>query len=130
MNTDPDMWVQRKYVRRGYLALTIVLLALAVAEMVSRGTGYWQFGVFLIAPDLTLLFGAGRGLAPGQLHPRAVPAYNLAHRFVGPVVLGVLGFTGLIGIGFGIGALAWGAHIALDRTLGYGLRTADGHQRR
>ena len=44
--------------------------------------------------------------------------------------LGGLGATGLIGIGFGIGALACGAHISLDHTLGYGLHTPDGYQRR
>lgn len=116
--------------RRPYLVLTVTVLALAVAELVSQGSGYWQIGVFLVAPDLALVLGAGRGLAPGQLHPRAVRFYNLAHSFAGPILLGALGFGGLIGIDFGIGALAWGAHIALDRTLGYGLRTRDGYQRR
>jgi hypothetical protein len=113
-----------------YLGLTVVLLGAAVAELIIQGTGLWQFFVFLIAPDIPLFFGGGQGLGPGQLHPRAVGPYNLTHRLVGPIVLAALGFSGLIGIGFGIGALAWGAHIALDRGLGFGLRGADGYQRR
>jgi len=37
--------------------------------------------------------------------------------------------AGALGIGWFIGGLAWAFHIALDRSLGYGLRTADGFQR-
>ena len=31
--------------------------------------------------------------------------------------------------GYVIGALAWAFHVALDRTVGYGLRTSDGFRR-
>jgi hypothetical protein len=41
----------------------------------------------------------------------------------------VLAASNLIPLGFLIGALAWALHIALDRALGYGLRTRDGFQR-
>jgi hypothetical protein len=34
-----------------------------------------------------------------------------------------------LSVGFFIGALTWGFHIALDRAVGYGLRTSDGYQR-
>ena len=66
----------------------------------------------------------------GQLHPRAVGAYNLMHRFWGPLVVFALAAFGLVGLGFLIGALAWAFHVALDRAIGYGLRTRDGFQRR
>jgi hypothetical protein len=79
---------------------------------------------------LALLYGAAGGLAKGQLHPRAVGLYNLGHRFWGPFLLGVLASFGVISFGFFIGALVWGFHIALDRAVGYGLRTPDGFQRR
>jgi len=36
----------------------------------------------------------------------------------------------MIELGYFIGALAWMLHIALDRALGYGLRTPDGFRRR
>ncbi len=40
-----------------------------------------------------------------------------------------LAALGLLPVGFLIGALTWAFHIALDRALGYGLRSSDGHQR-
>jgi hypothetical protein len=78
---------------------------------------------------VALFFGAGSGLAKGRLNPRAVGLYNLLHRFWGPVLLAALAAFGLIQLGFFIGALAWAFHIALDRAVGYGLRTRDGFQR-
>jgi hypothetical protein len=107
--------------RIAYAALAAALLAAAIARIVSEG-GAWQFFVFGAAPDLALFLGAGRDLAPGQLHPRAVPVYNAVHRFIGPVVLA-------LATGYDVGALAWALHIAVDRAVGYGLRMRDGFQR-
>ena len=114
--------------RLAYAALALVLLAAAVLAA-AHGGGWWQLAVFALAPDLPLLLGAGPGLAKGQLHPRAVPAYNLAHRFWGPAALGAAAALGLLPAGFVVGALAWAFHVALDRAVGYGLRTPDGFQR-
>jgi hypothetical protein len=127
MSTVPTTTFTAK--RLAYSILAVALAAAAVYEAVKHGTGYWQLGVFAIAPDVTLLFGAGPGLEKGQLHPRAVPAYNAVHRFWGPVALAVVAAFGLIPLGYLVGALAWGFHVALDRAVGYGLRTRDGHQR-
>jgi hypothetical protein len=107
----------------------LALLAAAVVEMTKHGTGIWQFFAFGALPDLALLLGAGRGLAPGQLHPRAVALYNALHRAWGPLLLAALVAAGVLGTGFLVGALAWGLHIAIDRVAGYGLRTPDGFQR-
>jgi uncharacterized protein DUF4260 len=115
--------------RIAYAALAVALLVAIVLEVSAHATGGWQIAVFAIAPDLALLFGAGSGLERGQLHPRAVGAYNLAHRFWGPVALGGLAALGIVPLGYLVGALTWALHIALDRALGYGLRTRDGHQR-
>jgi pimeloyl-ACP methyl ester carboxylesterase len=46
------------------------------------------------------------------------------HRFVGPVVLATISLG--LGAAWLAGALAWAAHIALDRSLGFGLRAPDG----
>jgi hypothetical protein len=117
--------------RRGAYALAAtVLLAAIVLELAGHSTGWWQLAAFSIGPDLALLLGAGEGLERGQLHPRAVPAYNAVHRSFGPVALGALAALGVLPHGFFVGALAWGFHVALDRALGYGLRTRDGFQRR
>lgn len=77
-----------------------------------------------LAPDLPLFFGAGAGLSRGQLHPRAVPAYNLTHRMLGPAAPITVGL-GVAIAGHGRGVL----HVAVDRACGYGLRTPAGFQR-
>jgi hypothetical protein len=115
--------------RVAYLALTSLLVLAIVLEVVRHRTGYWQLAAFGIGPDLALLFGAGAGLARGQLHPRAVPFYNALHRFWAPAVLLALAATGVVGTAYLIGALVWCLHIGFDRTVGYGLRTRDGFQR-
>ena len=109
-------------------ALAAVLLVAAVLAGLEEG-GWWQLAAFGVGPDLALLLGAGRGLARGQLHPRAVPVYNAVHRFWGPAALGALALAGVVSTGFVGGALAWALHVAVDRGVGYGLRTRDGFQR-
>jgi hypothetical protein len=105
------------------------LLAASAFLLVEHGTGWWQFFAFGAGPDLALLLGAGRGLAQGQLHPRAVRLYNLVHQPWGPLLLALAVAAGLLGVGFLVGALAWALHVAIDRVAGYGLRTPDGFQR-
>ena len=128
-------------VHRGWLGLWAFLTALAVFEVVKHGyvngtatdaavLTAAAIGCF-VAPDLTFLIGAGQPAPKGSLPTRAVPWYNVMHRMWIPFVL-----TTIIGIalaplalaplaGF-IGGLSWMAHIALDRTAGYGLRNPDG----
>jgi hypothetical protein len=115
--------------RAVYAAITALLLAVIGFEVFEQATGYWQLGAFGLGPDLALLFGAGRGLAKGQLHPRAVPLYNLLHRYGLPLALLALASSGVVPRAFVIGGLAWCFHISLDRAIGYGLRTRDGLQR-
>ena len=112
-----------------YASFTVLLLAVLVVAAAKQGTGYWQIGVFGLAPDLALFVGVSRGLQRGQLHPRAVWLYNALHRFWGPLALATLALVGLVPLGFVIGALAWALHVSLDRAVGYGLRTRDGFQR-
>jgi hypothetical protein len=115
--------------RLAYATLAVTLLVAAVTEAVTHGTGYWQLGAFAMAPDLALFLGAGTGLAKGQLHPRAVGAYNLLHRFWGPLALLAVVGAGLLPLGYLVGGLIWAFHVAVDRSLGYGLRDRAGFQR-
>jgi Domain of unknown function (DUF4260) len=115
--------------RAAYAALTATLLAALAYVLITTGTGWWQMFAFGAAPDLALFLGFGPGLAKGQLHPRAVPLYNALHRFAGPLAFGAVVVLAGFGAGWLAGALAWGLHIALDRSVGYGLRTPDGFQR-
>ena len=110
-----------------YLALAALLAALAVYEMVRHGGATWLAVAFVFIPDVALIYGAGPGLERGQLHPRAVRFYNALHSFVIPAALVILGIW-LPPVVLA-GGLAWGAHIALDRGLGFGTRTREGFQR-
>jgi hypothetical protein len=104
--------------RIAYAALAAALLTASIV-LIAREGHLWQFFAFGAAPDLALFVGIGSGLTKGQLHPRAVPLYNALHRFIGPILLAFVP-------GFLVGALAWALHIAVDRTVGYSLRTRDG----
>jgi hypothetical protein len=115
--------------RIAFAGLAALLAAWIAIEVISKSTGYWQIAAFGVAPDLALFYGAGHDLARGQIHPRAVRLYNTVHRFWGPIALATLTTLGVLSVGFFIGALTWAFHVALDRALGYGLRTSDGYQR-
>lgn len=115
------------HISHAYLVLAAGLLGAALFEAVSHGS-WWAFAAGLLGPDLALLLGGGKGLAPGQLHPRAVSAYNAVHRFWGPAALVAAGVL-VPAAGALVGGLAWGTHVALDRGVGYTLRTREGFLR-
>ena len=97
----------------------------------KHGTGYWQLAAFGLGPDLALFLGVGKGLEKGQAPPaRRRRSTTSLHRFWGPLVLVALGApSGWSASAILVGALAWAFHVALDRAVGYGLRTRDGFQR-
>jgi hypothetical protein len=117
------------FLRLAYAGLAAALLAGLAYALWAHGTGYWQLAAFGAGPDLALLLGAGAGVERGRLHPRAVPAYNLLHRFAGPATLLALVVLAGLGPAWVVAALAWALHVAIDRAVGYGLRTKDGLQR-
>jgi hypothetical protein len=109
-----------------YAALFVALL---VAAIRLGGVGSWQFWLFAAAPDLTFVTAGGRGLAKGQINPRAVPYYNAAHSLIGPTLMAVASLALSWPPVWTVGALAWAAHIGADRALGFGPRTREGFQR-
>lgn len=119
-------------VRGTWALFSAFLLFWLVLEMVNHGGGTIPLGIAgLFTPDLTLFVGPSGSHEAGQLPRGRVPGYNLVHRPVVPllrlavcVVLPDPPGTALFTFG-----IAWLLHIALDRALGYGLRTADGWQR-
>lgn len=97
------------------LALAILTGVLFVQTDVSL----WWAALWL-APDLAMV-----GYLAGPVI--GARAYNAAHSYAAPVVLG--------GVGLAMGsdlacalALLWGNHIAVDRALGYGLKRPSGFQ--
>jgi len=114
--------------RIGYAAVGIAASALAIAAVVTQHASWWPLVVFAIAPDIAFLVGMSSQTARGQLHPRAVPLYNALHRYWAPAVLVVITFL-LRSPEWLAAGLAWIAHISIDRSLGFGLRTPEGFQR-
>ena len=77
-----------------------------------EGGSWLAFAVLFFAPDASFA-----GYFAG---PRIGAAlYNVAHSYVGPLILAATSLS--TGIGLPL-ALVWGAHIAFDRALGYGLK--------
>lgn len=99
---------------RAWLKLEgLAVFALSSLIYFVLGGPWWLYLVLILAPDLSML---------GYLAGPAVGAriYNLAHTYVGPILLaiaGVLTASAAVGI-----ALIWCAHIGADRMLGYGLK--------
>ena len=118
--------VVRRVVATG---LAAVLLAAVVVVYAIASPGIRQLVAFGFGPDIAVVLSLEPGLAGGRMSPRAVPFYNVLHRPALPAVLGAAALVGLAPTGLLVGALIWGLHIAVDRTLGYGLRSADGWQR-
>jgi hypothetical protein len=113
--------------RIAYAALSAVLIAALALEVAATDTPWWLVVVFLLGPDIALFVGIGSGLEKGQLHPRAVPLYNVLHRYWGPAALALASIV--LPEGWLAAALAWALHVSVDRTVGYGLRTREGFQR-
>jgi hypothetical protein len=111
-----------------WIAISLALVAATIYLAREYGAGWIALG-FALMPDLGLLAGMSRNLAKGQLNPRAVPLYNALHILVGPVVMAILAAAGVIGDWGYVAALAWAAHVTVDRALGYRLRTSDGYIR-
>lgn len=122
-----------RQVRVAWGLLSVLLLIWVVFEAVKHGG--WVIAAAVagaVAPDLSFLVGAPGPRRHGQLPRRAVPVYNLLHR---PAVAVAVMLTCLVpdapdvAVPLFTFGLAWMQHIASDRALGFGLRTAEGWQR-
>ncbi|WP_236245753.1 DUF4260 family protein [Streptomyces sp. CC210A] len=119
--------------RTAWAAAAALLLAWAVFEAAKYGGWVIVAAVAgVVVPDLSLLLALSGPHRPGLMPPRAVPLYNLLHR---PAVAFAVMLSCLVPDSkavavplFNLG-LAWLLHIAADRALGYGLRSADGRPR-
>ncbi len=79
------------------------------------------FAILFFAPDIALFAYARNVLAPH----RAAAVYNSLHSYIGPTLLLLAGLALAPSMAIAV-ALVWAAHIAFDRTLGYGLKLPDG----
>ncbi len=97
--------------------LAVFLAAIALYVIHIQGT-WWLFLLLLFVPDISMI---------GYLLNPKIGAitYNLIHTCTLPIVLGALAVV----MGWQTGeliAVMLLAHIGLDRTIGYGLKYADG----
>jgi len=93
-------------------SLSLALLALA-AYWVS-GVSWWLFAILILAPDLSF-FAYLKGPRTGAI------IYNIAHSWIGVVLVAVLGWVMSWPLCFAV-ALIWAVHIGIDRALGFGLK--------
>ncbi|HXG76119.1 MAG TPA: DUF4260 domain-containing protein [Gaiellaceae bacterium] len=96
-------------------------LAVLVAALVlyfELGYGWALLAVLFLAPDLAML-GYVAGSEAGTL------AYDVAHTYALPLALAALGALAGWEVAVQL-ALVWGAHIGMDRLLGYGLKYRTG----
>lgn len=96
----------------------LAVAAGALALYIDAGFGWLLFAILVLAPDLSAL-GYLAGPRIGSL------TYDLAHTYVGPIALGVVGVLGGYETATQI-ALIWLLHIGVDRLLGYGLKYPTG----
>lgn len=82
------------------------------------GGPLWLFLLLALSPDLSMVGFLG-GPATGAV------AYNAAHTFVVPLVIGVASLWADVHLGILV-ASVWVAHIGADRALGYGLKYPSG----
>jgi hypothetical protein len=102
---------------RRWLRLEGLIVFLSALYLHGLEGGSWLlFAVLFFAPDVCFaayLAGPRLGAA----------VYNLAHSYVGPLVLAVA----LLAIGAELALpLVWVAHLGFDRALGYGLKYSSG----
>jgi len=81
---------------------------------VSLDANGWLFLALILAPDLSLL-GYCKNQKLGSI------TYNLVHNYTLPIVVGALMVLFSIPLAVEV-TLIWVAHIAIDRTMGYGLK--------
>ncbi len=96
----------------------LVVLGVAIAGYHALGDSWWKFALLFLAPDLSMTgyaFGPRLGAA----------AYNAAHTYLAPSLLGLLGYSAHWPVLFPL-SLIWVAHIGFDRLLGYGLKYPGG----
>lgn len=80
----------------------------------------WWYWLLLLVPDVFMV-GYAKSKKFGAL------TYNIGHSYVTPAVLALVAYLLDWKLGYGLAAI-WAAHIAMDRMLGYGLKTAEGFE--
>lgn len=97
----------------GVCVLIVALLAYSKLNL-----SWWVFAWFFLAPDLSF-FGYLAGTKVGAI------SYNVAHSYIGAITCLAASLVLPAPILLSAGII-WCAHIGFDRSLGYGLKYAEG----
>lgn len=98
-------------------AESLLLLIAVVYAYGQLQASWWWFAAVFLLPDLAMLAYA--------LGPRwGAWAYNCTHSYTGPALLGMLAYVWVPSLW--ATCCVWLAHIAMDRALGYGLKSSQG----
>lgn len=94
------------------------MLAVGVAIHAQLQMSWWLFALLFLVPDVSMI---------GYLKDEEIGAtvYNGVHTYVGPVLLGAVGYWTGSGLVSQI-AVVWICHIGFDRLLGFGLKYPSG----
>jgi hypothetical protein len=103
--TDPTRLLRLE----GLAVLVVVLVAYG-----ALGFSWWVFAALALLPDVSMLAYANGPRTGARV-------YNLVHASIVPLGLALVGFLAASDGALVVG-LAWLAHIAADRVLGYGLK--------
>ncbi len=121
-----------RWIRRNARLIWAVVALVAVPSTFllanAQGDG-WIAIAFALMPDIALLYGMSSSLGKGQLRPDAVPLYNALHSVGGPLVAIMVGLSGPAPEWILVAGIAWLAHVAVDRAIGFGLRDKNGFVR-
>ena len=102
------------------MMLHLEALGVLIASVVlyfNQGFGTLTFFALLLAPDLAfIVYAVDQKIG--------IFVYNLAHFVAFPALLILLGIVGEWSGGVQLG-LIWATHIAMDRSIGYGLKYPD-----
>lgn len=95
-----------------------VLFAAGVLAYMQLEASWWLFLAVFLVPDVSML-GYLAGPRVGAV------AYDLVHTTLGPAVLALAGWSGVVPLGLELGVI-WLAHLGLDRAIGFGLKYPSG----
>ena len=92
----------------------IAVLIAAVVCYYARGESWALFALLILAPDISI---AGYLARPAT----GAVVYNSAHTYLVPAAIALVAYAADLPAAWPI-ALIWTAHIAMDRSLGLGLK--------
>jgi Domain of unknown function (DUF4260) len=118
--------IARSVRRVAWLGVGLFVLGFGIFEVTKHGLGWLPLLGFIVMPDLAMLAGAGQAHLRRQMPSRAVPLYNLLHNPILPIALIAVASIGVLDLPWFVAGLGWLTHIAIDRAVGYNLRTPDG----